>query len=106
MITLRDLKFTKQGHGGIGAKLKTKAKITISIQAGEAVYSSPRQNILKYYKGTGTYVDPGEYDSFEVALFNVKGNFITRKFIECSDDEVAGWVSEDIINNLIYQLEK
>tara|TARA_R110000803_G_C11968571_1_gene319478 strand:+ start:152 stop:469 length:318 start_codon:yes stop_codon:yes gene_type:complete len=105
MVTLKDLKFTKQGHGGIGATLNTKAKITISIQAGEMVYSSPRQNILKYFKGTGTYVDPGEYDSFEVALFNVKGNFITRKFIKC-DGEVAGWVSEDVINNLIYQLEK
>ena len=35
MITINDLKFMPQSHGGIGATLNTKARLTISIQAGK-----------------------------------------------------------------------
>ena len=96
MITMNDLKFTKQLHGGIGTGLKTKSKITISIQAGEGIYSNPREDGL----------EPDSYTSFEVALLNTKGDFITDKFLDCGDDKVAGWVSRDVINNLIYQLDR
>jgi hypothetical protein len=96
MITIDDLKFTKQSHGGIGAVLKTKSRVTISIQAGDGIYSNPRENDL----------EPDSYTSFEVALINTKGDFITDKFINCSNDKVAGWVSRDVINNLIYQLDR
>ena len=96
MITIDDLKFTPQPHGGIGATLKTKSKITISIQAGDFVYSNPRENGL----------EPDSYTSFEVALINAKGEFVTDKFIDCGGDEVAGWVSRDAINDLIYQLDR
>jgi len=47
MITVKDLKFMPQLHGGIGAKLKTKSKVTISIQAGEGIYSVPREDGLE-----------------------------------------------------------
>ena len=96
MVTIDDLKFTPQPHGGIGATLKTKSKITISIQAGDFVYSNPRENGL----------EPDSYTSFEVALINAKGEFVTDKFIDCGGDEVAGWVSRDAINDLIYQLDR
>ncbi len=96
MITIKDLKFMPQLHGGIGAKLKTKSKVTISIQAGEGIYSSPREDGL----------EPNSYTSFEVALLNTKGDFITDKFLDCGGDKVAGWVSRDVINNLIYQLDR
>lgn len=96
MITIDDLKFTKQSHGGIGAVLKTKSRVTISIQAGDGIYSNPRENDL----------EPDSYTSFEVALINTKGDFITDKFINCGNDKVAGWVSRDVINNLIYQLDR
>jgi hypothetical protein len=96
MVTIDDLRFTKQSHGGIGAALKTKCKVTISIQAGESVYSTPRKN--------GYNAD--EYILFEVALINYKGDFITDQFINCGEDKVAGWVSRSVINNIIYQLDR
>ncbi len=47
MVTTDDLKFTKQMHGGIGSVLKTKSKVTISIQAGAGIYSNTRENGLE-----------------------------------------------------------
>ena len=96
MITIDDLKFTKQSHGGIGAVLKTKSRVTISIQAGESLYSFPRENGL----------EPTSYTSFEVALLNSKGHFITKQLLDTGGDEVAGWVSRDVIDTLIYQLDR
>ena len=96
MITIDDLNFNNQAHGGIGATLHTRSKITISIQAGEYVYSSPRENLS----------NADSFVSFEVAMFNVKGDYVTRQFIDCGEDQVAGWVSRDVINNLLYQLER
>jgi len=96
MVTIDDLKFNKQAHGGIGAALKTKSKITISIQAGQGVYSTPREDGL----------EPESYSSFEVALINSKGAFVTNKFIDSGADSVAGWVPRSVINNIIYQLER
>jgi len=96
MITIDDLNFNKQAHGGIGTTFNTRSKITISIQAGEFVYSDPRLN--------GYNAD--DYTYFEVAMFNAKGDYVTRQFLDCGDDQVAGWVSRDVINNLLYQLER
>ena len=96
MITIDDLKFTEQLHGGIGATLKTKSKVTISIQAGEHVYSTPRSNGY----------NANNYTHFEVAILNTLGEFVTDKFINCGEDTVAGWVARPVINNLIYQLDR
>lgn len=96
MITIDDLKFHPQAHGGVGATLKTKSKVTISIQAGRGIYSTPREDGL----------EPESYTHFEVALLNVKGDFITDKFLQCGNDKVAGWVSRDVIDTLIYQLDR
>ena len=96
MVTIDDLKFNKQAHGGIGAALKTKSKITISIQAGQGIYSTPRVDGL----------EPESYSSFEVVLINSKGDFVTNKFIDSGADSVAGWALISVINNIIYQLER
>jgi hypothetical protein len=96
MITINDLKFVPQLHGGIGAKLNTKARLTISIQAGKGIYSTPREDGL----------EPESYSHFEVAIFNTLGELVTDKFIYCGEDTVAGWVPRSVINNIIYQLER
>lgn len=96
MITVNDLKFMPQLHGGIGATLKTKARLTISIQAGQGLYSTPRKDGL----------EPKDYTHFEVAILNTLGEFVTDKFINCGEDTVAGWVARPVINNLIYQLDR
>ena len=91
MKKIDDLKFTPQGHGGIRAKLKTKSKITISIQAGKDIYSKPREDGL----------EPKNYSHFEVAVFDKDGEFITDKYLNCKGDSVAGYVTRDEINNLL-----
>ena len=54
-MEFKDLKFKKQTHGGVGTTAKFK-DVTISIQAGSFVYSTPREDGL----------DSTEYCSFEV----------------------------------------
>ncbi len=93
-MKFKDLTFSKQGHGGIGATAEFK-DVTVSIQAGKFVYSNPREDGL----------DSTQYSSFEVAVFeNSKGGgFVTDKFIDCSD-QVAGWTSKQDIDNLLKKL--
>jgi hypothetical protein len=93
-MTFKDLKFKKQGHGGIGATAKFK-DVTVSIQAGEFVYSTPREDNL----------DPSQYSSFEVAIWNNSedGDFVTDKFLD-TNDSVAGWTGKDDIDKLLQKL--
>tara|TARA_R100000951_G_scaffold53969_1_gene45453 strand:+ start:571 stop:861 length:291 start_codon:yes stop_codon:yes gene_type:complete len=96
MVTVDDLKFYPQAHGGIGATLKTKSKLILSIQAGKGIYSTPREDGL----------DPESYSAFELALIDIKGDFVTDKFLDCGGDKVAGWVSRERINDLINFLDQ
>ena len=93
-MKFKDLKFKKQRHGGIGTIVKFK-DIVVSIQAGEFVYSNPRKDLL----------DSSQYTSFEVAIFDKDGRFITEKFIEdCNDGEVSGWTPKERIEQLLEDL--
>lgn len=94
-MKFKDLIFTKQAHGGIGATVKLK-DVTVSIQAGKFVYSNPREDGL----------DSSQYSSFEVAIFENGGGggFVTDKFINTGGDEVAGWTLKKDIDNLLKKL--
>ncbi len=93
-MKFKDLKFKKQGHGGIGATAKFK-DVTVSIQAGKFVYSMPREDLSNASK----------FSSFEVAIWNNSrdGAFVTNKFLD-TDDQVAGWTGKDDIDNLLQKL--
>jgi len=93
-MKFKDLKFKKQGHGGIGATAKFK-DVTVSIQAGKFVYSMPREDLSNASK----------FSSFEVAIWNNSGDgaFVTNKFLD-TDDQVAGWTGKDDIDNLLQKL--
>ena len=93
-MEFKDLKFKKQGHGGIGATAKFK-DVTVSIQAGKFVYSTPREDLSSASK----------FSSFEVAIWNNSGDgaFVTNKFLN-TNDEVAGWTGKDDIDNLLQKL--
>jgi len=93
-MKFKDLIFNKQSHGGVGATAKFK-DVTVSIQAGKFVYSTPREDNL----------DSSQYSSFEVAIFENEGGggFVTDKFIDCSD-QIAGWTSKKDIDNLLKKL--
>ncbi len=94
-MKFKDLKFKKQHHGGVGATAKFK-DVTVSIQAGKFVYSTPRVDGL----------NAKDYSAFEVAIFNNSkdGGFITNKFLD-TDDEVAGWTSKEDIEKLLQKLK-
>ena len=93
-MKFKDLKFKKQRRGGIGTTVELK-DIVVSIQAGEFVYSNPRKDLL----------DSSQYTSFEVAIFDKDGRFITEKFIEdCNDGEVSGWTPKERIEQLLEDL--
>jgi|TARA_R110002050_G_scaffold64589_3_gene140380 hypothetical protein len=93
-MRFKDLKFKKQTHGGVGATVEFK-DVTVSVQAGAFVYSTPREDLL----------DSTMYSSFEVAVFDKDGRFITEKFIEdCSDGEVSGWTPKERIEQLLEDL--
>jgi len=93
-MEFKDLKFKKQGHGGIGATAKFK-DVTVSIQAGKFVYSTPREDLSSINK----------FSAFEVAIWNNSegGEFVTDKFIDCAGD-VAGWMPKEDIENLLQKL--
>ena len=94
-MKFKDLTFKKQMHGGVGATAKFK-EVTVSIQAGKFVYSTPREDGL----------DSTQYSSFEVAIFNNSedGGFVTDKFLD-TNDQVAGWTSKKDIENLLQKLK-
>ena len=94
-MKFKDLKFKKQGHGGIGATAKFK-DVTISIQAGKFVYSMPREDLSSASK----------FSSFEVAIWenSEAGAFVTDKFFN-TNESVAGWTGKDEIDNLLQKLK-
>ena len=94
-MKFKDLKFKKQHHGGVGATAKFK-DVTVSIQAGKFVYSTPREDGL----------DSSQYSSFEVAIFknSEDGGFVTDQFID-TVDQVAGWTSKKDVENLLQKLK-
>ena len=92
----KDLVFEKTRHGGLGSQTKV-GDHTLSVQCGKFVYSSPRED------STVTTA----FSSFEVAVFNSDGEFVTEEFIDDSEDGgVAGWVTRDTINQVINKLSK
>lgn len=88
-MRFEDLKFKKQTHGGVGATVEFK-DVTVSVQAGAFVYSTPREDLL----------DSTMYSSFEVAVFDKDGRFVTSNFMD-NVDEVSGWTSKEQIDELL-----
>ena len=92
----KDLVFKKHNHGGLGSTTKI-SDHTLSVQCGKFVYSSPREDSIA----------TTAFSSFEVAVFNSDGDFVTEKFIDDSEEGgVAGWVTRDTINQVINKLSK
>jgi len=88
MKTFKDISWKQHrvGKGAIQGLLMLDNGIELSIVAGEFFYSTPRKNL-------GT---PDAFSSFEVAVFDVNGNFIPA-----DNDMVLGWQSREDIDKLI-----
>ena len=92
-MTFKDLEFEKT-YNGVGAHHKFDNGITISVQAGEGIYSTPRENLTS----------PNSYSSFEVALWDESGEWITQNFAK-TDDAVVGWQTKDNIDAIMMEVQ-
>lgn len=92
-MKFKDLEFEKT-YNGVGAHHKFDNGITISVQAGEGIYSTPRENLTS----------PNSYSSFEVALWDESGEWITQDFVK-TDDVVVGWQTKDNIDAIMMAVQ-
>jgi len=95
MKSFKDIKFKPHPTGkGIQGSLDVNGH-TLSVVAGEFFYSSPRKNLKS----------AEDFKSFEVAVFDSVGNFVTDKFLPNIGDDVAGWQTKMDISILITRIE-
>ena len=92
MKTFKDITFKqhKVGKGSIQGLLMLDNGIELSIVAGEGMYSAGKTGVR------GPVDNVKDVSSFEVAIFDQAGNFISA-----DDDMVLGWQSREDINKLI-----
>ena len=90
MTTFKDLQFEKK-WGGVGSNYTFDNGITLSVQAGSGLYSTPKEDLPS----------ADDYSSFEIAIWNEKGEWITQDITPTQDGEVKGWVSRDEIDEII-----
>ena len=91
-----DLQFQSHPMGGFGSHAEINGH-TLSVQCGAGNYCSPREDLAS----------PDEYESFEIAIWETAGNgpWCTRKFFKDGDDDIAGWLSREQIEEVISKLD-
>jgi hypothetical protein len=90
MTTFKDLKFEKK-WGGVGANYTFDNGITLSVQAGIGNYSTPREDLPS----------SDNYSSFEIAMWDKNGDWITQDIVPGHNDDVVGYVSRENIDEII-----
>lgn len=95
-LKFSDLEFKPHPMGGFGSHTEINGHV-LSVQCGNHSYCTPREDLLS--------VD--EYQLFEIAIWNASGDRIwsTHEFISNLNDDVAGWISREEIENIIAKLE-
>jgi hypothetical protein len=91
MKVFKDLKFEPRETGGVGASLTLDNGIIVSVIASIGSYSTPREDLLS----------PDGYSSFEVALLDVDGEWMTGQILPGCNDDVIGWQSREQINSIM-----
>ena len=95
MKVFKDLKFKKGKFGIINAKEEFENGFSISVIAGKAAYSTPRED----------KDSPDDFTSFEVAVFTPDGDFTREFFPEDHNDDVLGWQDRGQINSLMLSIQ-
>tara|TARA_R110000744_G_scaffold31131_1_gene73435 strand:- start:83 stop:373 length:291 start_codon:yes stop_codon:yes gene_type:complete len=93
MLIFKDLEFKRKDIGGVGASHTFENGITISVQAGMGNYSTPREDLTS----------SDQFSSFEVAIWDEEGEWITSNFI--GDDSVIGWQDRADISILMIKIQ-
>ena len=91
MITFKDLKFEPRGFGGVRAEHTFDNGITISVQASKMNYSTPKEDLTS----------SDDFVSFEVAMWDEDGEWVTKDFVPDHHDDVLGWQDRGEINALM-----
>ena len=86
----KDLEW-KDWQDGVASSPKFDNGFELSIVAGPGKYSTPKD------KGNS----PDDFSSFEVAIFDPQGNFVTKEFVPNNHDDVIGWQDRGQINALM-----
>jgi|TARA_B110000037_G_scaffold152399_1_gene171880 hypothetical protein len=94
MLIFEDLVFEKT-FGGVGATHTFDNGITISVQAGSGNYSTPRENLSS----------SDNFVSFEVAVWDEDGDFVTKDFVPDINDDVIGWQGRGEISFLMVKIQ-
>lgn len=95
MIKFKDLKFEPRDFGGVGAKHTFDNGITISVQASQFNYSTPKEDLTS----------SDDFVSFEVAMWDEDGEWATKDLVPDHDDDVLGWQDRDEINTLMNKIQ-
>jgi hypothetical protein len=93
-MKFNELKFATRDNGSIQAKENFYNGYSVSVVAGQFMYSIPREN----------NTSPDFFTAFEVAVFNEEGEFCTRKFADINDD-VIGYADRKEIEFLMCCVE-
>ena len=91
MLVFKDLEFKERTFGGICAQAKFENGFMISVIASKMAYSTPRED-----KDSAD-----DFSSFEVAIMDGRGEFVTKDFVPDHHDDVLGWQSRGQINALM-----
>lgn len=94
MATFKDLQFEKK-WGGVGANYTFNNGITLSVQAGTMNYSTPKEDLPS----------AGYYSSFEIAMWDKDGEWVTQDIVPGHNDDVVGYVSRENIDEIISLIE-
>jgi len=95
LVLFEDLIFEAKPLGGIGATHTFNNGVTISVQASKGSYSKPREDLKS----------PNDFCSFEIAMWNKDGEWVTKNFVPNNNDNVAGWQDRSQINALMLSLQ-
>jgi hypothetical protein len=90
MKTFKHLKFKKHTYGLINASYEFPNGFSISVSAGSLPYCNPRKDLDS----------EKDYSTFEVALLDPDGDFVTGELLQSVDD-ICGWCSREDINNMM-----
>ena len=94
MLIFKDLEFFKT-FSGVGATHTFDNGITISVQASQFNYSTPKEDLTS----------SDDFVSFEVAMWDEDGEWVTKDLVPDHDDDVLGWQDRDEINTLMNKIQ-
>jgi hypothetical protein len=94
-MKFNDLKF-KQLENGVGATHTFDNGTTISVQASKDHYCYPKENLNS----------KNDYSSFEVAIWDIDNEYVTKDYVEDATDDVLGWQGRDDIDNLMIKIQE